>query len=237
MKLLGSHPLDDAEANTLIAQALSHLQHQRQHAAIRALESAALCASPPQLPELYDTLCTLYVGTLQYSKLITLVGSTETFTPPLALGALVLERNRRQSLTAPQTLPSFKSLLSTLVDFIGSARYSFDELCMICSLWAQIGAATSAVALLNALMGALPPATELDEELVTAVLIAALDRKLKREALALAEKLAGLSPAWQIRAQRYRLLILQDSATAWAPEQDKVVDFLNAQTRELYRVR
>lgn len=228
MMMLGMEPTDDAAAEAFVMKALEYSEHRDWREAIACLESAAVSASAAQLGVIIETLCSFYINIGEYEKLECLIRFSENLSPAQVTACLLLERNRQQGMREGQLTHSYTEVIETLVQYVTEGRYSFGELGVTCSLLAQIGSVELAVALLDGMISQLDATSDkpLDEELVMGVLTLALDCNMRNEAIAIVDKLAGLSAAWAPRVVRYRILLGQADLAIVTEGQDKVTDFL-----------
>jgi len=211
-------------ADALVMRAAECLEGGDIPGAVECLESAIDIAPPESQVSIRETLTSLYVSRNQNAKLIALLSAAERLSPQLAIGALLVVRNRDAGIGdgLPEPL-SLATVLDAVRQHIGSGQYSADELKAICSLLVQIRQAGMAVPLLLALIGM---KVEVDEELVVAVLTLALDVRRNADCIEIIEAITRLGGRWLPRSARYRVLVGTVPLAAAAAIDDKVIRFL-----------
>jgi len=223
MNFFGEQPADDLAAEGFVKEALINAEQSNWSAAAHFMEMATINASSVLIDNCIEQLCLLYLNSNQFHKIANIIDFSESLSPVLVICRLAIERNRIKGFElATKKLP-FMELLTTLRAYVANGKYSISELKTIISLLEQIGNDQVSIDLLIALIDA---GFEIEEELVTAVLSLALEKKRKREAMEIVNKLSSFGNNWPQLVARYSYLLGHTITPTLHETNDKVMSFL-----------
>jgi hypothetical protein len=218
---------DHTHAESLLAQALGHMQMQRWDESIRLLESAIAAALPGLRSQAVELLASLCVSRNEHARLRELVLRADPLSPQMVKAGLLLARNH--AIGVDGELPAHcteKSLGPSLRTHLIAGAYQPTELPVIVALLAQLKwaelAAEVAMRSTKARVGIEPGVVER----VFAVLLGAGRRA---EALDLLEALKALPESPDRPTQRWSFLLGAGGtgpAAGDSPVRDKVLRFL-----------